>query len=162
MKKLLIMRHGKSSWDNKYLDDYDRPLNERGIKNSSEMGRFLLQKFGKPELILSSSAKRTMTTASLAAISLDYPQDKIKLDEELYLAGVSDITKSIAKISDNINTCILVGHNPGLTDLVNYFGVKLDNLPTASVVCLDFDTLTWKEISPKNAHFQWLKLAREV
>lgn len=156
------MRHGKSSWDNAYLDDYDRPLNERGKKNSSEMGHFLFQESGKPELILASAAKRTMETAVFAAIGLSYPQDKIEFDKELYLADTGDILKSISQISGNINTCVLVGHNPGLTDLVNYFGLKLDNLPTASVVCLKFDTSTWKEISPKNARFQWIKLAREL
>lgn len=155
------MRHGKSSWDNEYLDDYDRPLNERGKNNSSEMGRFLLQECGKPDLILASSAKRTHETATLTALSLGYPQDKIEFDRELYLADVSDILKSVAKIPGNIYTCVLIGHNPGLTDLVNYFGLKLDNLPTASVVYMEFDSLTWKEISPKNAHFQWLKLARD-
>ncbi|MGI6048202.1 MAG: SixA phosphatase family protein [Petrimonas sp.] len=162
MKKLLIMRHGKSSWNSEYLDDYDRPLNDRGKKNSSEMGHFLLQVCGKPELILASAAKRTTETAIRAALNLNYPQDKIEFDRELYLAGINDILKSISKISANVNTCILVGHNPGLTDLVNYFGLRLDNLPTASVVCLDFDAPTWKEISPKNARFQWLKLAREL
>ncbi len=155
------MRHGKSSWDNAYLDDYDRPLNERGKKNSLEMGHFLFQESGKPELILASAAKRTHETAMLAALSLDYPQDKIEFDRELYLADVNDILKNVAKIPGNINTCVLIGHNPGLTNLINYFGLKLDNLPTASVVCMEFDTLTWKEISPKNAHFQWLKLARD-
>ena len=156
------MRHGKSSWDNEYLDDYDRPLNERGKKNSSEMGRFLLETCGKPDLILASAAKRTMETAALAAISLSYPHNRIESDKELYLAAVNEILKSISKIHAETVTCLLIGHNPGLTDLVNYFGLRLDNLPTASVVCLDFDASTWKEISPKNARFQWMKLAREL
>ncbi|MDO5523690.1 MAG: histidine phosphatase family protein [Bacteroidia bacterium] len=162
MKKLLIMRHGKSAWDSEYLNDYDRPLNERGKKNAAEMGRFLLEECGKPELILTSSAKRAMETATLAAISLSYPQEKIEAGKELYLAETGEIMRSIANIHAEVNTCLLIGHNPGLTDLVNYFGLKLDNLPTASVVHMEFDASTWKDISPKNARFQWIKLAKEL
>ena len=162
MRKLIILRHGKSSWSNSDLNDFDRPLTERGEKNAVAMGEFIAQKNGTPDLVLSSSAKRACDTAALASSTMGYAQEKIETDSELYLANVGEILKSISRVSANINFCVLVGHNPGLTDLVNYFGLKLDNLPTASAVCLEFDSLTWQNISPKNAHFQWLQLAREL
>lgn len=162
MKKLIIMRHGKSSWDDEYLDDYDRPLSEGGKKNVAGMGAFLLQKSGIPELILSSPAKRAYTTAVIAAENMGYPTEKIETDKELYLAWVDEISQCISKIPNTIGHCLIVGHNPGLTHLLNHFGVRLDNLPTASAACLEFDASTWEEISPENARFQWLKLAREL
>lgn len=162
MKKLIILRHGKSSWDDITLDDFDRPLNERGTRNAAQMGRFILKKSGMPDLILSSSANRALQTATLAAESMDYPLEKIETDRSLYLAWTDDILKRLSSIPNEINYCILVGHNPGLTDFINLLGVNLDNLPTASAACFELDIKHWKKISGKKAHFQWLQLAREI
>lgn len=162
MKKLIILRHGKSSWDNFDLDDFDRPLNERGTRNASQMGRFIVEKSGMPDLILSSSANRALQTATLAAESMCYPIEKIETDRTLYLAWTDDILKRLWAIPNETDYCLLVGHNPGLTDFINLLGVNLDNLPTASAVCFEFDTALWKKISPKNASFKWVQLAREV
>ncbi len=153
MKKLIVMRHGKSSWDYAHLDDHDRPLNERGKKNTAKMGVYLLQKTGKPELILSSSAERAYATAVIAAENMGYPKEQIVTD----LAWIDDILQSISRVPDTISYCLVVGHNPGLTHLINHFGVALDNLPTASTACFEFGTQVWKDISPANARFQWLK-----
>lgn len=161
MKTLIILRHGKSSWEYD-TRDFDRPLSDRGIKNASEMGRFILSKTGTPDIILSSDANRALSTAKLAAESMGFPAEKIETDHELYLASVREILKSIAKLPDDHRSCVVAGHNPGLTYLVNHFGVQLDNLPTASAVCFEFNTDTWKEISPDNAVFKWSKLAREL
>lgn len=162
MKRLVILRHGKSSWDNSMLDDFDRPLNERGKANSSDMGIFLHEKFGMPDIILSSSAKRAFDTAKNVAKSMKYPAKEIISDSDLYLASVVSILNCIGKMSDTATSCILVGHNPGLTFLVNYLGIRLDNLPTASAICFTLDTEKWNEISPSNAKFEWIKLAREL
>lgn len=162
MKQLIIMRHGKSSWDDKTLDDFDRPLNERGIKNAAQMGRFLLQKTGTPDLILCSAAKRTVETAQLAADNLNYPKEKIETDKKLYLVWIDQILKRISMVPNDINSCLLIGHNPGLTELVNYFGVRLDNLPTASAACFEFDVSDWKDVSSEKSRFKWLQMAREL
>ncbi len=158
MKRLVILRHGKSSWDNSLLDDFDRPLNERGKENSLDMGFFLFEMLGVSDIILSSSAKRTFDTAKNVAKAMKYPAKEIISDSTLYLASVITILNFVGKLSDTATSCILVGHNPGLTDLVNYLGVRLDNLPTASAICFTFDTDNWNEISPSNAKFEWIKL----
>ncbi len=161
MKTLIIFRHGKSAWDNPDLVDFDRPLNERGKKNTKEMGLFILKKSGKPEMILSSAAKRAVDTAKIAAENMNYAVQGIKVDANLYHASVHAILKSVAEIPNDISHCMLVGHNPGLTNLINYFGFQLYNLPTASAVCFNFNTEKWHEISP-DASFQWLQLAKEL
>jgi len=162
MKLLILMRHGKSSWEDCNLDDYDRPLNERGRRNAADMGAFLLGKTGIPDLVLSSPAKRAFTTAVVATEVMGYPKEKIVTDKELYLAWIDDILRSISKVPDTIGSCMVVGHNPGLTYLINHFGIRLDNLPTASTACFTFEVQRWKEITPDKARFQWLKQAKEI
>lgn len=161
MKTLLIMRHGKSSWEYD-TDDFDRPLNERGKKNASEMGLFIHSEIGKSDVILSSGANRTRTTSILVAENMHFPPEKIAFENKLYLASTKTILKTIMNVSDDAYSCLIVGHNPGLTYLVNYLGVKLDNLPTASVVCFKFAAKSWKKIAPENALFKWLKRAKEL
>lgn len=161
MKRLVVLRHGKSSWGNSLLDDFDRPLNERGKENSSDMGFFLFEKLGIPDIILSSSAKRAFDTAKNVAEAMEYPAKDVISDSTLYLASVITILDCIGKMPDTATSCILVGHNPGLTDLVNYLGVRLDNLPTASAICFTFETDNWNEISSSNSNFEWIKLARD-
>lgn len=162
MKQLVILRHGKSSWENPSLDDYDRPLNERGKKNATDMGLFLRKKIGQPHGILSSSAKRAADTAKLVAKQMAFDVHDLIFDDDLYLASVPTILKSVGKLPQSTNIILLIGHNPGLTDLVNHLGVRLDNLPTASAICFSIHTPTWSNISAFNAKFEWIKLAREL
>ena len=68
----------------------------------------------------------------------------------------------ISKLPDDINSCVFIGHNPGLTDLINILGVNLDNLPTASTACFEFNVESWKEITTEHANFKWLKVAKEL
>lgn len=162
MKRLIILRHAKSSWDNADVSDYDRKLNKRGEKSADLMGEFLAAKQGNVDLILSSSAVRAFSTARIVAQMLNYNIEEIETTKKLYLAWVNDILKTIYSISDNTDSCILVGHNPGLTDLVNHFGVSLDNLPTASVVCFEFEAQSWEDISRENADLKWFQMARDL
>lgn len=156
------MRHGKSSWAQADWDDFDRPLTERGKKDAAEMGAFLLQQSGIPQLILSSPAERAYATAIIAAENMGYPKEKIETDRELYLAWVNEILQCISRVPDHIGHCLLVGHNPGLTHLINHFGTRLDNLPTASAAYFEFDSRNWKDISPVNASLQWMQWTKRI
>lgn len=162
MKQMVILRHGKAEQDTMAKDDYDRLLTERGIKNASEMGRFILEKWKIPDLILSSSARRAHDTAILAAQSLGYPVEDIKTDQNLYFAPSRWIMNVISKLPDEVNSCLYVGHNPGVTELINDLGVRLDNLPTASAICFKFPIDSWVDISVGKAAFHWMKLAKDL
>jgi len=162
MKTLIILRHGKAEQHSFDLDDYDRGLTSRGVKNSEQMGKFILKKQGMPDYILSSAAKRTYQTAVLAAKGMGFPKNEIVEDENLYLVPERNLLAALAELPTDVNFCVLVGHNPGMTALVNYFGVKLDNLPTASAVCFTFEMDTWENIATEKAEYQWIKLAREL
>lgn len=162
MKKLIIMRHAKSSHSDAFSSDYERELNKKGEKNALDMGTYISQREEKPDIILCSSAVRTFQTATLAANQLKYPVESIKTSRKLYLAWMSDIIEELKNLSDNVASCLLIGHNPGMTDLINYFGVSIDNLPTASAVCFEFETKNWNKISVENANFKWYQYAGEV
>lgn len=160
MKTLIILRHGKAELHRYDLDDYDRALTERGRCNALDMGKFILRKFGVPHLILTSVAKRAHQTALFVAEGIGYPQKVVQADKKLYFASPKWMIQTLSALPDTTESCILVGHNPGLTYLINDLGVRLDNLPTASAVCFQFDVCSWKDISADNARFQWIQLAR--
>jgi phosphohistidine phosphatase len=146
MKTIYIVRHAKSSWSNPNLDDFDRPLNERGLRNAPEMGKRMAHKQIAPDLIITSPAKRALQTAQMIADALNYPTAKLHTDYRLYHAGVSDALEVIRETDNGISTLMLFGHNPGLTDLVNYLsGSDIYNVPTCGVASIETDVDTWRE-----------------
>lgn len=151
MKTLLIVRHGKSSWDEPDLSDRDRPLKERGIADARKMSALLLEQKIVPELVISSPAKRARQTAELFCETLGIPAGDIDLEEKLYFQGEGVIVDFVRDIDDRFNTVMITGHNPDFTDLANhYMSQSLYNLPTAGVVKLQFDCSSWREISRTN------------
>lgn len=162
MKQLIILRHGKAEQGSLAMDDYDRALTNRGVKNARGMGAFILHKAGIPGLVLSSSATRAYQTARMAAENMNYPEEEIQADQDLYFATANGILNVVSKLPNEINSCLFVGHNPGITDLINDLGVMLDNLPTASAICFEFQVDKWGDITPERANFKWIKLAREL
>ena len=144
MKTLTIVRHAKSSWKDATLPDRKRPLNRRGERDAPEMGRRIKEHGIRPSLIISSPATRAWTTARVIADAIGYPREFLHKEDGLYLASVDEILDVIVAQDAGFNNLMLVGHNPGLTDLVNFFVPGLTgNLPTAGVVSLEIDSAGW-------------------
>jgi phosphohistidine phosphatase len=142
---LYLVRHAKSSWKDLSIDDFDRPLNTRGKKDAPLMGKILSKKKINVELIISSPAKRTRDTAIIIADKIDF-SDKIIFNKSLYEASTDDLLAVIKNFINNLNNVMLIGHNPGLTNLVNYLCKEdLLNIPTCGIVALKFKKL-WSEI----------------
>ena len=140
MKTLTIVRHAKSSWNDPSLKDRDRPLNGRGERDAPEMGRRIAQAGIRPSLIISSPAKRAWTTAKIIAREISYPQEFLQREDDLYLASVDGILDVLVAQDTRFNSIMLFGHNPGMTDFVNYLVPGLtDNLPTCGVVSYSFN-----------------------
>lgn len=156
MKTLLILRHGKAEPRNIDERDFDRKLAISGRLQAEMTGNTIAVREGTPDLIYSSSAPRAWETARIVAEKVSYSLENIRTDGELYMATSLWLRHLLGNIGDEIKSCLLVGHNPGLTDLINHFGVRLDHLPTASVAAFQFDANSWKEIAAENAHFLWL------
>lgn len=150
MKRLFIIRHAKSSWDNLSLDDYDRPLNERGLKNAPFMGQVLKQKEILPDIIISSPAKRAMHTAELIANEIGY-EKAITPNEYIYEAYVNVLQEIVSYIYDEHDTAFLVGHNPGVTALAYMLGDFKEEMPTCAIVEIEFDCNSWMDVSKQNA-----------
>lgn len=147
MKKLFIVRHAKSSWDFPELDDYDRPLNKRGKKNAPEMGKRLAIKSVKPGAMVTSPAKRAASTARRIAEQLSYPVSDIRKEPMLYHGSVTNMIHVIRSAPDAVETLMIFGHNPGLTDLANRLsGSDIYNIPTCGIAEIDFNVGSWQEI----------------
>ena len=144
MKTLTIFRHAKSSWDFPDLTDHDRPLNKRGERDAPAMADRLRDAGIRPSLILSSTAARAWRTAKIVAREIGYPPEFLHREPGLYHAGVNKLLDVIAVQDDGFNNIVIVGHNPGLTDLANEFEPGLtSNIPTAGFVSLRIDTDDW-------------------
>lgn len=145
MKRLTLIRHAKSSWDSPALDDFDRPLNKRGERNAPDMGKRLAKREFLPDLIITSPAKRAYTTARIVAREIGYSRNRIQPDERIYMADPTALTKLVRETPEEVDHVALFGHNPGFTQLTNRLGdVRIDNVPTCGVVCLEFDIDSWR------------------
>lgn len=133
---LYLLRHAKSSWDHPELTDAERPLNERGLINAPRMGEKLAKLKVKPGLILSSPAERAITTARLLAPPLNYAPEAIKEIDSLYHASDQQLLRICNQfIEPDLDSLMLVGHNPGLTDFSNLLcDEQIDNIPTCGFV----------------------------
>ncbi len=163
-RTLTLVRHAKSSWNNENLSDFDRPLNNRGLKDAPEMGHRLADAGFTVEYIISSPAIRAITTASIIAEVIDYDVQQIALNEEIYNASLSHLIRVVSDIDDDIFTVMLVGHNPGFTELCNYLSNStVDYMPTCSVAQIQFKEQSWSAItdhSGKLLNFDYPKKSR--
>ena len=152
MKKIYIIRHAKSDWDDSNLDDYDRPLNKRGQKDAPFMGQILASKNIKPDLIISSPALRAITTANIIAKEVNY-EKTITPNQYIYEAYVTSLQEIIQYIHDSNDTVFLVGHNPGVSALAYMLCGLKENLPTCSIVEIEFDCNSWMDVCKENSKF---------
>src|SRR4051812_41934455 len=116
MKQLLLLRHAKSSWDDPDLDDFDRPLAERGLKAARLIGRELAARDWLPDQVLVSPALRTRDTWRLVAAELPV-HPRVAFAEALYDAAAADILSQLRKADPSSGCLLVLGHNPGLEEL---------------------------------------------
>jgi len=156
-KRLCIIRHAKSSWDDPAMDDFDRVLNDRGNKDAPIMAQRLKERKINFDLILSSPAKRTRQTAKHFCKEIDYDFSKIEWISELYHASPATLLKQIEAVDERYNTIAVIGHNSGLTEFANQLikDFAIDNIPTCGILCMDLQVDSWKKIKDKNAVFEF-------
>lgn len=147
MKTLYIVRHAKSSWKFPELSDEERPLLEKGKKRTRKIIDFLQKKEVQPDLIISSHAERALETARIIAHGLNYPADDIHISRQVYHANADKLYDQFFDLRDSVNSLMIVGHNPSLTNFANFFlEDKIEWLPTSGVVSIHFDTTSWVEL----------------
>jgi len=148
MKTLLLLRHAKSSWDDPTLDDHDRPLNARGKEDAPRMGAVLCEVGLVPQRILSSTAKRARKTAVRVARACNYAGYPDLL-RDLYLAEPATFLRILQSVTDDPQRVLLVGHNPGLENLLTFLTGVEEPLPTAALACLELPIARWSELTPE-------------
>ncbi|MDP3683633.1 MAG: histidine phosphatase family protein, partial [Ignavibacteria bacterium] len=128
------------------VKDFDRPLNNRGNHSADVMSKFVSEKEIKVEKIVSSPAKRAITTAKIFAKVMKINESEIQLEEKIYEASLKTLLEVVHELDDSVSSAMLFGHNPGLTSLANHFGATIDNLPTCGIVAFEFDVEHWDEV----------------
>jgi len=151
MKRLIIVRHAKSSWDNPLLPDFDRPLNKRGETDAPRMGKRIKERKIIPDIIISSPANRALSTCNVFCHILQFPYDRIQIEKRLYHASEEQILSVLKTVKDHPNdkeeVVMIFGHNPGLTEFTNsLLNEDIDNIPTCGVVGCLLSVPSWRDL----------------
>jgi phosphohistidine phosphatase len=156
MKRLYLLRHAKSSWDDPTLADHDRPLAPRGRRAAKVIAKHLGRKGISPELVLCSPSKRTRQTLKRLAPGLRKNAD-VRIEPELYASSAADLLEVLHGVPDEVESVMLIGHNPGIQDLALSLagaGSEIPRLrsrfPTAGLATLELKG-TWRELAPDRA-----------
>ncbi|GGW33107.1 SixA phosphatase family protein [Arenibacter certesii] len=143
MKTILLVRHGKSSWDYS-VSDRDRPLMERGIKDAARVAKEYMKNSIKIDAAYSSPANRAMHTAIIFLRTINFPLEKFNLSHSLYDFTGDDVHSFIRSLDNSKDTVLLFGHNEAFTHIANSLGnIYIDNVPTSGFVEIKFDTNDW-------------------
>ena len=154
MKKLILVRHAKSDWADPSLDDFDRPLNERGKRDAPVMAHRLVDKKIKVDGFIASPAKRAARTAKIFAEELGAKKKKIEFKGDLYLASPSTFYDVISKVDDELDTIAVFSHNEGITAFANDLtDTRIDNIPTCGVFAVKIETDSWKNFREAKKEF---------
>lgn len=165
MKKVYLIRHAKSSWSNPDIIDFERELNDRGVRDAKAVSKVLHDKVESIDLILSSTAKRAKQTKEILFKKSDKKSfyREIITDDSLYHASSKKILKTISKLSDKYESVAIVGHNPGLTELANSFSnVTIDNLPTTGVLAVEFEIGKWEKVLKKTGNLLFFEYPKRL
>jgi phosphohistidine phosphatase len=145
MKRLYVLRHAKSSWDDANLADFDRPLNGRGKETAPFIGRVMRERGLMPDVVISSPATRAKETAKLVCEAAEFI-GTIRYDEGIYEASPHGLIKAISGVEDAADSAMIVGHNPGMEGLIRYLTGNLAPMPTASLAIIDLEISQWSEM----------------
>jgi len=156
MRRLMLLRHAKSSWANPGQGDFERPLAPRGLKAAPRMARYMADHGLVPQSVICSPARRTRATLDLMLDILP-PPAAVRLEEGLYEAGVDALLAAVRASDDAHGTLMIVGHNPTLQDSALLFANKTgselrrilrEKFPTGALAVIDFDTDHWRDAAP--------------
>jgi phosphohistidine phosphatase len=171
MKRLAVLRHAKSSWDHAGVDDFDRPLNERGWKAARRMGKELKHRRMSFDLGLASPAARVRETVDGLIEEYGQPTFPIRFEKPIYQADASALLALIRAIPDEVDAALLIGHNPGLERLLaeiskdDKHGLRdrvADKYPTAALAVVELPVRHWAKVEPGSGTIVNLILPKEL
>ena len=154
MKTVILVRHAKSDWGDRSLDDFDRPLNERGKRDAPVMAQRLVDRKIAIDSFIASPARRARKTAVIFAKAYGQKKDDLVFRDELYGAGPDVFYDVIAKARNKWDTIAIFSHNPGITDFANQLSdTRIDNIPTCGVFAVTADCDDWSGFKECSKHF---------
>lgn len=147
MKEIILVRHGKSSWDYDVADK-DRPLKERGVNDGHLVAREILKDFSPPDAVFSSPANRALHTCMILMRGLELPFNLLTVTDDLYDFSGTSVAAFAARLDDRLDRVMFFGHNEAFTHLANKWGDRyLDNVTTTGFVQIRFDASRWAGLS---------------
>ena len=166
-KRLILIRHAKSSWNNSQITDKERPLNSRGQYVAPIMGQWLNGYCTDNNIqtidFLVSTATRTQQTLKLLTSSITASILTTTSLDEVYLASSQSLQNLITKQSDDSDCIALIGHNPGMHMLVEHFtGERLNKFPTCAIACFQFDSNHWLNLRHTNCISSEIKTPKQL
>ncbi|MEO6232274.1 MAG: histidine phosphatase family protein [Ferruginibacter sp.] len=164
LKTLLVIRHAKSSWDISSLNDFERPLNDRGKKDAPMMAKRLIEKKIHIDAFVSSPAKRARKTAELFCSAYNKDDDFVIFMSMLYQASVDVFYDVIDQLDDQFSSVAIFSHNPGITEFVNTLidSVHLDNMPTCGIFAVQIHCEKWKDFKKSKKYFLFVDYPKLV
>src|ERR1700741_75566 len=161
MKTLFLLRHAKSSWKDETLPDFERPLNRRGKRTAETIGRYFKTSAIVPELILCSPAERTRETLNLVLKAARWTAE-VRYDQRIYEASAQRLVEVVSQIENDRKVAMLVGHNPGLEDLLLLLTGNTEVMPTGAIAKLLLKTPKWETAIDKRATLDWIVRPRDL
>lgn len=148
MKKLILVRHAKSSWDHD-VRDMERPLASRGIADIQRVSEEFHKKNITFEIVFSSPAKRALETCKFFLKKADYSYNDTNISSQLYDFTGHNLIDFIKSLDNRYENVMIFGHNHAMTHFVNTYGnIYIDNLPTSGLAVFEFDINSWKDLKP--------------
>ena len=161
MRTLYLLRHAKSSWKDANLADFDRPLSGRGRRAAETVGLFLKDKEIKLDLVVSSPAVRARQTIEIVLRSAKQ-RPELRFDERIYEATVGRLLEIVSQLENEHKTVLLVGHNPGMQELLALLTGQSEEYPTAALTKITFKNFKWAEVGNKKGSLEWLVKPKEL
>ena len=164
MKQITFLRHAKSDWTYDFLNDVDRPLNERGYKEAYAMSQWMVNEKMVPDALFTSTAMRALSTALIFARAFNFTNDKVFLDASLYEANIKTKMNFIKLRNNQFNHILIAGHNPSTTSICNYLlkAAELPEVPTCGLVSIYFDVKNWNEINTQAGTLNFIKQPNDL
>jgi phosphohistidine phosphatase len=150
VKTLLLLRHAKSSWEDASLSDFERPLNKRGSRAAPRIGQFMRERQLRPDLVLCSPAQRARDTASLA-LEAGGIETLLRYEARIYEADVPTLLEIIRGIEEAHSEVMLVGHNPGLEELLGFLTGENRHMRTATLARIVLNSEKWSDAGERDS-----------
>ncbi|HWC39013.1 MAG TPA: histidine phosphatase family protein [Acidimicrobiales bacterium] len=170
MKRLYLLRHAKSSWDDASLADDDRPLAPRGIRALARMRKYLRKAKIRPDLVICSPARRTRQTLTEVEGALGRDVE-VRIEPQVYEGGAGALVDLVSRAPDSASSVMLIGHNPSLQDLAVSLAVEGDEalrsrlaekFPTGALAVIGVPLDTWRDLGEGRGTLEELVLPREL